>query len=413
LNTLFASLLSDKRAAPKHTLAMQEPRAHKPHYDYRIDFFRGLSLIFIFVNHIPDNFVSYFTSRTFTLFDSAEVFMFLAGYSAALGYYSLVPQGLQTLSRKAMARAQKILMYHVALMVLIMTAAFVLVSAGVKTDYEVFLDKIQSEPLQAIAGLPTLAFQAPLLDILPMYIVVMLMAPFLIWLRSQSELALLAASGMMWMFAARFFPAIPTVTYDINWCFNPFCWQFLFSIGLMFGWRARTDMPPAASGQARRVLDICSALFVIFSACVLATIAFESIDDAASNRLRVLYFSLNKQTLDLWRVVGLLASAYLAARLIPQHAAWLKTQASGWICAAGSASLPIFSLTVVLSFAGKFFVLAAGPAYNTAADITASAVGIAVILFTAHILKTGQLKQWFDGVFSGLGKRTPLEQSRA
>ena len=95
------------------------------------------------------------------------------------------------------------------LVALIMTAAFVLVSAGVKTDYEVFLDKIETDPLQAIAAVPFLAFQAPLLDILPMYIVVMLLAPFLVWLRARSELALIAASGLTWMFAARFFPPSP------------------------------------------------------------------------------------------------------------------------------------------------------------------------------------------------------------
>ena len=410
MKILFAS--PELEGTPKRGRDGQELRTRKPHYDYRIDFFRGLALIFIFINHIPDNVVSYFTSRTVTLFDSAEVFMFLAGYSAALGYYSLAGQGLQALSRKAMARAQKILIYHIALVLLIMAAAYVLVSAGVNTGYEVFLDKIQNEPLQALAGLPALAFQAPLLDILPMYIVVMLMAPFLIWLRAQSELALLAVSGMMWMFAARFFPAIPTVTYDIDWYFNPFCWQFLFSIGLIFGWRTRTNMPPAASGEARRVLDICSALFVIFSACVLAAIAFESFDDAAANRLRILYFSLNKQTLDLWRVVGLLASAYLAARVIPQDAAWLRTRAAGFVCAAGSASLPVFSLTVVLSFAGKFFVLAVGQDYNTAADIAASGAGIAVILVAAQVLKTGQLQQWFDSLFAGFAKRVSLEQTR-
>src|SRR5262249_48246479 len=165
-----------------------------------------------------------------------------------------------------------------------------MVSAGIRTDYEVFLDKIEADPLQVLIGLPTLAFQAPLLDILPMYIVVMLLAPFLVWLRAQSELALLTASGLMWMFAARFFPAIPTVTYDINWGLNPFCWQFLFAIGLAFGWRTRTNAPPAASGEARRVLDICCGLFVAFSACVLAAIAFESFDDAAANRLRAMYF---------------------------------------------------------------------------------------------------------------------------
>jgi hypothetical protein len=387
--------------APAHFQQSRDLRAQKPHYDYRIDFFRGLSLIFIFTNHIPNNAFSYFTSRSYALFDSAEVFMFLAGYSAALGYYSFLPQGLQAFSRKALRRAGTILLYHIALVILVMSAAFALVSAGIRTDYEVFLDKLASEPLQAIAGVPTLAFQAPLLDILPMYIVVMLLAPFLIWLRAQSEVALLTVSGMIWMFAARFFPAIPTVTYDVNWFFNPFCWQFLFAIGIIFGWRTRTSMPPVAAGTSRRVLDLCCLLFVVFSACVLMTIAFETIDDAASNRLRAMYFSLNKQTLDLWRVVGLLASAYLVARLVSKNAGWLMTKPSGWVCAAGSFSLPIFSLTVVLSFAGKFLVMAFG--YGILADAAVTASGTAILLGAAHLLKTGQLQQWFEAVIRGYG----------
>ncbi|MFY9642425.1 MAG: OpgC domain-containing protein [Rhodomicrobium sp.] len=394
---------------PAAVQAVHELRTQKPHYDYRIDFFRGLSLIFIFINHIPDNFYSYFTSRTFALFDSAEVFMFLAGYSAALAYYSLLPQGLQAFARKAVVRARTMLLYHMVLVVIIMTAAYVLISAGVKTDYEVFIDKIESDPLQVIAGVPTLAFQAPLLDILPMYIMVILIAPFLIWLRAQSELALLSVSGMMWMFAARFFPAIPTVTYDVNWFFNPFCWQFLFAIGLIFGWRARTSMPPVAAGASRRVLDICCALFVIFSACVLMTIAFETIDFAASNRLRAMYFSLNKQSLDLWRVVGLLASAYLVARLISKNSEWLRTKPAGWVCAAGSFSLPIFSLTVVLSFAGKFFVKAMGPDYWILADTLATGAGLFIMLIVAQLLRRGLFQRLAESVFAPVS-RPPSQQ---
>jgi hypothetical protein len=379
-----------------------------PHYDYRIDFFRGLSLIFIFINHIPGNAFTYLTSRTFALFDSAEVFMFLAGYSAALAYYGLVPEGLQAFARKALGRARAILMYHVALMALIMMAVFAMASAGITTDYEVFLDKIASEPVQTLIGVPMLAFQAPLLDILPMYIIVMLLAPFLIWLRAQSELALLAASGLMWMFAAKFFPAIPTVTYDVNWMFNPFCWQFLFAIGLMFGWRTRTAMPPVASGEARRVLDICCALFVIFSACVLMTISFETINDAASNHLRAMYFSLNKQCLDLWRIVGLLASAYLVARAVSKSAPWLASRPASWICAAGRFSLPIFALTVVLSFAGKYFVIAFG--HSIEADAIATFAGTATILAVAQILKNGVLLRLSEYLVSSLRRSSPLPQ---
>jgi hypothetical protein len=376
--------------------------ALKPHYDYRIDFFRGLSLIFIFINHVPDNAFSYFTSRTYALFDSAEVFMFLAGYSAALAYYRLVPQGLQAFSLKALRRTRAIWTYHLLLVAGIMAAAFVIGEAGVRTDYEIFLDKIESDPVRVLLGAPLLAFQAPLLDILPMYVMVMLLAPFLIWLRVRGELALLAASGLMWMFTARFFPNIPTMTYDVGWNFNPFCWQFLFAIGLAFGWRTRTNMPPVASGESRRVLDICCMLFVAFSACVLMTIAFETIDDVAANRLRAMYFSLNKHTLDLWRVVGLLASAYLVARLVPKDAAWLQFRVVRWVCAAGAASLPIFALTVVLSFAGKFLVMAFD--HSILGDAIVTGAGIAIILAVALGLKAGLFQAASDWLLGGIAK---------
>jgi hypothetical protein len=374
----------------------------KPHYDYRIDFFRGLSLIFIFINHIPDNAFSWFTSRTYTLFDSAEVFMFLAGYSAALAYYSLVPQGLQAFSLKALRRTRAIWTYHLLLVAGIMAAAFALGEAGIKTGYEIYIDKIESDPVQVLLGTPLLAFQAPLLDILPMYVMVMLLAPFLIWLRVRGELVLLAASGLVWMFAARFFPNIPTMTYDVSWDFNPFCWQFLFAIGLAFGWRTRTNMEPVASGDARRILDICCMLFVAFSALVLMTIAFETIDDAAANRLRAMYFSLNKHTLDLWRVVGLLASAYLVARLVAKDSAWLRFRVIRWVCAAGAASLPVFALTVILAFAGKFIVMSFD--YSVLGDAIVTGAGIAIILGVALALKAGLFQVSSGRLLGGMAK---------
>jgi hypothetical protein len=382
-------------ATPKRT-----PLEDKPHYDRRIDFFRGLSLIFIFINHIPENAFTSVTSRTFTLFDSAEVFMFLAGYSAALGYYSLVPQGLQALSRKALGRARAIWIYHLVLVATLMAAATVIhESWGVKTGYEIFLDRIASDPWQTLIGAALLAFQAPLLDILPMYVVVMLLAPFLIWMRARGELAMLAASCLVWMFSARFFPSIPTMTYDVAWNFNPFCWQFLFAIGLAFGWRTRTDSPPVAAGDGRRILDFCCAAFVVFSAFVLMTIAIHTIDDVGANRLRAMYFSLNKQCLDLWRVVGLLASAYLAARLVPKDAGWLRLPLPRWVCAAGAHSLPIFALTVVLSFAGKFFVLALNG--TLLADAIATGTGVVIILAVAQGLKARGAKSVKKRVLGG------------
>ena len=57
-----------------------------PPRDLRLDFFRGVALIFIFIDHIPENILSYFTLQAGTFFDAAEVFIFISGFTAALVY---------------------------------------------------------------------------------------------------------------------------------------------------------------------------------------------------------------------------------------------------------------------------------------------------------------------------------------
>src|SRR5690606_28309152 len=118
---------------------------------------------------------------------------------------------------------------------------------GIESGYEIFLERVISEPFRVLIATPLLAFQAPLLDILPMYVIVMLSAPFMIWLVARSSIALLATSGLVWLFAAKFFPLVPTITYDVYWGFNPFCWQFMFAIGLVCGWHGRHGMLPIES----------------------------------------------------------------------------------------------------------------------------------------------------------------------
>ena len=54
--------------------------------DVRLDLFRGLSLFFIFIDHIPNNVLSYVTLRSIGFSDAAEVFVFISGYAAATVY---------------------------------------------------------------------------------------------------------------------------------------------------------------------------------------------------------------------------------------------------------------------------------------------------------------------------------------
>src|SRR4029078_10240965 len=45
-----------------------------------IDFWRGLALVFIFLNHIPGLYYSHFTHANYSLSDSADMFVFLVGW---------------------------------------------------------------------------------------------------------------------------------------------------------------------------------------------------------------------------------------------------------------------------------------------------------------------------------------------
>ena len=52
--------------------------------DARLDMFRGLALVMIFINHVPGTFYETLTSRNFGFSDAAEAFVFMSGLAAGL-----------------------------------------------------------------------------------------------------------------------------------------------------------------------------------------------------------------------------------------------------------------------------------------------------------------------------------------
>ena len=61
----------------------------KPTRDARVDVFRGLALLTIFIDHIPHNSPALFTLHNFGFSDAAEIFVLLAGYSSMIAYGGL------------------------------------------------------------------------------------------------------------------------------------------------------------------------------------------------------------------------------------------------------------------------------------------------------------------------------------
>jgi hypothetical protein len=367
------------------TVTGHGPSLRVSQYDPRIDFFRGLALIFIFLNHIPGNAMTWLTSRAAGLSDAAEVFMFLGGYSAALAYAKVAPSGWLPMLGKAMGRALVLIRTHCLMVAAFLLSTFVFSHGfGLPTGYEIYVEGFLDAPLRTALATPLLAFQAPLLDILPVYIVVLMAVPCMIWLVARSPATLLCLSGLTWLFAARFFPLIPTITYDVYWAFNPFCWQFMFVIGLVCGWHGRNGDLGIASPDTRKLLDFAASGCCVFGLMVMISVSAPDLQGPMVAAMRELYFGLNKQCLDIWRIMDFLTSAYLIARIVSVGAPWLATPAARWVRTIGMFSLPVFAFSTLLSLFGK--MVTERFESGVTIDVVVSLAGIALMAGYAELL---------------------------
>ena len=210
--------------------------------DYRLDFFRGLALLFIFIDHIPDNTISYFTLRSFAFCDAAEVFIFISGYTAALVYAPVFDrEGVAMGVARIYRRVWQLYVAHLCLfMVFNAEVAYTL-----KFLYNpLFADELQvgdylNDPGEAFIRVLTLQFQPSLLNILPLYIALLLGLPLLILCIRRHVLLGLIPSAVLYVAANRFGWNMPGFPQGRLWYFDPFAWQFLFTIAVSIGY-ART-----------------------------------------------------------------------------------------------------------------------------------------------------------------------------
>ena len=199
-----------------------------------IDFWRGFALVSIFINHIPGLWYERLTHRNLSISDSAELFVFLAGWSLGLMVASFgkpigAPRLVVRLGGRAIAiYAAQILISSLALAILAGTAYL--------TDNPLILDwhnasAVFQEPQLAHIGLVLLTHQLGYFDILPLYVVLMLAAPA-IALIDRFARPLLVPLSLGLYFASLIVPfTAPTWPVPGQWFFNPFTWQAIFVLG--------------------------------------------------------------------------------------------------------------------------------------------------------------------------------------
>jgi hypothetical protein len=200
-----------------------------------VDFFRGVVLIVIVIDHISGSALSHVMLHSYAMCDSAEVFVFLGGYASAAAYTAmLAKRGAGAAKMRFLRRSWEIYRAY------LLTAMLTLSSGAVLEWLDLNRPMVEltgwpsfsRAPLPQTFAIAVLRHQPYLASVLPMYVVFALSVPVLMPLARRSPMALLASSVVLWA-AAPPLATLFSVDAAGGWSFNPFAWQLMFVLGIL------------------------------------------------------------------------------------------------------------------------------------------------------------------------------------
>jgi hypothetical protein len=200
--------------------------------DRRLDLFRGIANWAIFLNHIPNNAVNWITTRNYGFSDGADLFVFISGYTAAIVYGRMMrDHGFVIAATRLSKRVWQLYVAHVMLLV-IYVAAIGYVALRFQYDnilHEFNVAILVHNPIETLIEGLLLRFKPYNLDVLPLYIVLMALFPFVLWIVLRRPGLTMLGSAVLYLAARQLGWNLVGYTQG-GWFFNPFCWQLLFCL---------------------------------------------------------------------------------------------------------------------------------------------------------------------------------------
>jgi hypothetical protein len=325
--------------------------------------------------------LSYFTLQSNTFFDAAEVFIFISGYTAALVYgRRLAAKGAVYATAQIWRRAWTLYVAHIFLFVLFIAEVSYTAATFHNPMYndEMRVADFLDEPHVAIVQALLLRFQPALLDILPMYIVMLLIFPVVLLGLRRHWLLVLAPSAALYL-VVQIFDISVTAYPEGHWYFNPYAWQFLFVSGAVL---AHLN----AEGHdftrlLRLVFPVAVAVFVA-ALIVRMSWTFHTLWEPVPALLLKQLWPAPKDDLSPIRLIPFFALVVLVAVLVRPHARFLTSWAVRPLVRAGQQSLEIFCLGILLSALGHILITEWG--YSLALRLAVNALGILIMLVAAR-----------------------------
>lgn len=353
--------------------------------DIRLDFFRGWALWFIYIDHIPSNFISKFTFRNFGFSDATEIFVFIAGYTAAVVYGArLERQGFAYATAHVWRRCWQLYVAHLILFVFFVAQVAYVAATFRNPLYveELNISRFIENPHIALTEALILHFRPANLDILPLYIALLFVFPVILWCLVRRPYVVLVLSALLYTGVQVFKWTFPVYANGDTWFFNPLGWQFLFVIG------ALCALPPAAWPRWTRWrpwVGLVAGAYLLFALFVVLSWDHPRLEALIPHWLGRLMYPIDKTNLDVLRLLHVLAVVYLIAHFLPARDGPVHWRVWRPLVACGRHSLYVFCIGIYLSFAVHFLLVEFDDSVTAQLGLTLA--GLALMCLLAELME--------------------------
>ena len=355
--------------------------AHPKGRDLRLDLFRGIANWAVFLDHIPQNVVSWITTRNYGFSDSADLFVFISGYTAASVYARMMLNGGFIVgATRLMRRVGQLYVAHVLLLVIYVAAIGYVAQRYHEPDIidEFNVSGLVVNPVETLSQGLLLKFKPVNLDVLPLYIVLMGFFPSALWLMLRKPHLTILASLLVYSAARQFgwnLPAHPVGT----WYFNPFTWQLLFMLG---AWSALGGAAQMQSIIRSRALFYLGAIYLVFALVMTMAGQFPELGNMFPRPFFDAFNPNDKTNLAPYRILHFIVIALLVTRFVTPRWSGLEWRIFRPIITCGQQSLAVFCVGVFLAFVGHFGLERTSNALW--AQIAVSVTGVSLMTLVAY-----------------------------
>ncbi|WMT79280.1 OpgC domain-containing protein [Bradyrhizobium sp. Ash2021] len=349
--------------------------------DLRLDLLRGIANWAIFLNHMPNNAVNWITTRNYGFSDGADLFVYISGYTAALVFGRMMRDyGFVIGATRLWRRVWQLYLAHVIVLVVYLA---VVGYVAFRFQLENIVHQFNTawfgvRPFATLLEGLLLRFKPLNLDVLPLYIVLMAVFPFVLWIMLRRPNLSMLASLVLY-FAARHFGWNLAAYPEGTWFFNPFCWQFLFCLGAWSALGGGIKVQPIVTSQWLVYLGFGYLLFAL-----IMTLAgpFETIREAMPAWLYDAFNPNDKTNLAPYRALHFVVIVLLVTRFLPKDWKGLEWPIFDPLITCGQQSLRVFCVGVFLSFLGYFLLTISSGTFLV--QVLISAAGIAILCGFAY-----------------------------